>query len=345
LDRTLDENPAAEKIIPSQRGPVMSSGQRERETMSERLDRRAFLKEAVRLSAAAGLGSVGGMPVLARALERHREEKTAPIIAVARQGSPETLVRAAVASLGGMGKFVGRGDIVAVKPNIAWDRVPEQAANTDPDVVKAVVQLCLECGAKQVRVFDRSCNDPRRCYKQSGIEQAVLSLGDPAATVEHVDGNMLVPRTVKTSGATWLLYRGILEADKVINVPIAKHHNAARLTMSLKNIMGVVGGNRGNVHHDLDNNIAELNTLLAWDLIVLDAVRILTAHGPQGGNTHDVKRTDTVVAGTDPVAVDSWAATLFGITGADVPHVVLSSRLGLGEIDLKNVRITSAIPG
>jgi uncharacterized protein (DUF362 family) len=109
--------------------------------------------------------------------------------------------------------------------------------------------------------------------------------------------------------------------------------------------MGVVGGNRGNVHHDLDNNIAELNTLLTWDLIVLDAVRILTAHGPQGGNTRDVKQTDIVVAGTDPVAVDSWAATLFGITGADVPHVVRSSSLGLGEIDLKNVRITSVVPG
>ena len=313
--------------------------------MSGRFDRRTFLKKAVRFSAAAGLSAVGGMPALARALEEQREAKKISVLSIARQGSPEALVKAAVAGLGGMGKFVGRGDVVAIKPNIAWDRVPEQAANTNPEVVQAVVRLCLECGAKQVRVFDRSCNEPRRCYKQSGIQEAVLSLGDPAATVEHVDETKMVPRIVKSSGATWLLYRGILEADKVINVPVAKHHNATRLTLSLKNIMGVVGGNRGNVHHDLDNNIAELNTLLTWDLIVLDAVRILTAHGPQGGRTQDVKRIDTVVAGTDPVAVDSFAATLFGIAGADLPHVVRSARLGLGEIDLKNIRIMGVVPG
>jgi len=312
--------------------------------MSGSFDRRAFLKKALRFSAAASLSAVGGLPRLARALEEQRGVEKLPALSVARGGSPESLVKGAVAGLGGMGKFVGRGDVVVVKPNIAWDRVPEQAANTNPEVVQAVVRLCLECGAKQVRVFDRSCNDPRRCYKQSGIQAAVLALGDPAATIEHVDEKMLVQRTVKTSGATWLLYKGILEGDKVINVPIAKHHNAARLTMSLKNIMGVVGGNRGNVHHNLDNNIAELNTLVTWDLIILDAVRILTAHGPQGGRVQDVKQTDTVVAGTDPVAVDSWAATLFGINGPDVPHVVLSSRLGLGEIDIKKIRIASVGP-
>jgi uncharacterized protein (DUF362 family) len=266
-------------------------------------------------------------------------------ISVSHQGSPEALARAAVNGLGGMGRFVGRGDVVVVKPNIAWDRVPEQAANTNPEVVKAVVRLCLERGAKQVRVFDRSCNEPRRCYRQSGIEEAVRSLGDPAALVVQVDESQMVPRTVKTSGATWMLYRGIFEADKRINVPIAKHHNAARLTMSLKNIMGVVGGNRGNVHHDLDHNIAELNTLVTWDLIVLDAVRILTAHGPQGGRTQDVKQLDTIAAGTDPVAIDAWGATLFGITGADVPHIVHSSRLGLGEIDLAKVRISTVSGG
>lgn len=313
--------------------------------MSGDLDRRTFLKKALRYSAAAGLSAAAGVPAFARAIEEQSRAETAPALALARGGSPEALVRSAVAVLGGMGKFVGRGDVVVVKPNIAWDRVPEQAANTNPEVVKTVVRLCLECGARQVRVFDRSCNDPRRCYKQSGIQEAVLSLRDPAATIEHVDEKALVPRTVATSGASWLLYKGIFEADKVINVPIAKHHNAARLTLSLKNIMGVVGGNRGNVHHDLDRNIAELNTLLTWDLVVLDAVRILTAHGPQGGRIQDVKQTDTVAAGTDPVAVDSWAATLFGITGADVPHVVQSSRLGLGEIDLKNVKITTVSPG
>jgi uncharacterized protein (DUF362 family) len=109
--------------------------------------------------------------------------------------------------------------------------------------------------------------------------------------------------------------------------------------MSLKNIMGILGGNRGNIHHDLDRNIVELNTVMRFDLIVLDAVRILTANGPQGGRLQDVRVADTIVAGTDPVAVDSYGATLFGITGKDVPHVLYASQAGLGEIDLGKVRI------
>jgi uncharacterized protein (DUF362 family) len=310
--------------------------------MDFKFDRRAFLKGAVTCSlAATGLELLHGMDPLGLIGGAFAAEAARPLVAVAKGGQPEAMTRAAVAALGGMGKFVKKGDVVLVKPNIGWDRTPEQAANTNPDVVRAVVKLCLEAGAKKVRVMDRPCNDPRRCYKRSGIKDAVESIGDPAVSVEHMDERKFVSMPIKNgqSLTSWTFNKDVLDADRIINVPIAKHHNAARLTMSLKNIMGVLGGNRGNIHHDLDRNLAELNTVMKFDLIVLDAVRILTANGPQGGRLQDVKVMDTVIAGTDPVAIDSYTATLFGIRGEDVPHVVYAAQIGLGEIDLKKVKL------
>jgi uncharacterized protein (DUF362 family) len=311
-------------------------------TMTARFDRRTFLK-----GAAAGSILAAGWPLLDRlgipggSFAASAAGGGSPVLAVAEAGNPEAMVRGAVGALGGMGLFVRKGDVVVVKPNIGWDRTPEQAANTNPEVVRTVVRMCLEAGAKKVRVVDRPCNDPRRCYKQSGIKDAVESIGNPAAVVEHMDPRNFVEKEIR-NGKTlqkWTFYRDVFEADRTINVPIAKHHNASRLTMSLKNIMGILGGNRGNIHHDLDRNIVELNSVMRFDLIVLDAVRILTANGPQGGRLQDVRVADTIVAGTDPVAVDSYGATLFGITGRDVPHVLYASQQGLGEIDLKKVRI------
>jgi uncharacterized protein (DUF362 family) len=298
-------------------------------------ERRRFLRNAAGLTVTAALGGV--LPGSVPAAE-------GPAVAVARNADPATLVRSSVAALGGMSRFVGRGEVVVVKPNIGWDRTEEQAADTNPQVVQMVVRLCLEAGAKKVRVMDRPCNDPRRCYKRSGIRDAVEAINDPAATIEFMDERKFVSRPLPGGKllTEWSFYADFLEADRRINVPIAKHHNAARLTMGLKNIMGVLGGNRGNIHHDLDTYIADLNTLVRFDLVILDAVRILTGNGPQGGRLQDVKRIDTVAAGIDPVAVDSFGATLFGITGADIPHIVNASRLGLGEIDLKKIRLLSA---
>jgi len=310
--------------------------------MTIRIDRRTFLKGAAAGSlVAAGWPLTGSLRPPFGSGEALASGTGGPDLAVAAGGDPDAMVRRAVGALGGMSRFVGKGDVVVVKPNIGWDRTPELAANTNPEVVRAVVRMCLEAGAKTVRVVDRPCNDPRRCYKQSGIKDAVESIGSPAVVVEHADPRKFVEKTIR-NGKTlqgWAFYKDVLEADRTINVPIAKHHNATRLTMSLKNIMGILGGNRGNIHHDLDRNIVELNTVMRFDLIVLDAVRILTANGPQGGRLQDVRVADTIVAGTDPVAVDSYGATLFGITGKDVPHVLYASQAGLGEIDLGKVRI------
>lgn len=299
------------------------------------VSRRAFLKGAAAVSVGTALG-LDGLLGKAGAADAPRA-----LLAVARNGSPEALTRAAVADLGGIGAYVSRGDVVVVKPNIGWDRKPELAGNTNPEVVATMVRLCLEAGASRVRVMDRSCNDPRRCYRTSGILDALNAIGDPAVSVEFMDDRRFVPVEFArgVSLKKWTVCRDVLEADRRINLAIAKHHNAARLTMCLKNTMGVLGGNRGNIHQDLDQMIADMNSGIRFDLHLLDAVRILTGNGPQGGRLADVKRRDTVIASSDPVAADSFGATLFGITGADVPHVLRAARLGLGQIDPARVQL------
>jgi len=258
-------------------------------------------------------------------------------LAVARGASPAKITRAAVDAMGGMKKFVSRGDIVVVKPNMAWDRTPEQAGNTNPEVVAEVVKMCFEAGAKKVKVFDRTVNDPRRCYVQSGISDAVKALG---ADISYVDERKFKEMNVKGEAMkTWPLYTELFEADKVINIPIAKHHSLATLTMSMKNWMGVMGGSRRQIHQRLDESLVDLSGFIKPTLTILDAVRILTANGPQGGNLADVKKLDTVIAGVDQVAVDSLGATLFGMKGSDLGYVKMADKRGLGTMDIAKLKI------
>ncbi|MCX8030868.1 MAG: DUF362 domain-containing protein [Thermodesulfovibrionales bacterium] len=294
------------------------------------MNRRDFL----RLSTLAGLTiTMEGF----RGYLSHSDAALNNELAVAQGSSVEKITRAAIDTLGGMKRFVSKGDIVVVKPNMAWDRTPEYAANTNPEVVATVVKMCFEAGAKKVKVFDRTVNDPRRCYVQSGIADAAKAAG---AEVLHIDHRRF--KDVDTKGAhlkTWPIYVDVLEADKVINIPVAKHHGLAKLTMAMKNWMGVMGGSRGAIHQKLDECIAELAVFINPTLTVLDAVRILTANGPQGGNLADVKKIDTVVVGTDQVAVDSYGATLFGMKGSDLGYVRIAHQMGKGNMDLSKMNI------
>jgi len=295
------------------------------------MDRRRFLKLAALTGA--GLSMPGGIDMVARIAEA----ETPPDLAVVHGDSPAKIVAAAIAALGGIGRFVSRGDVVVIKPNIGWDRTPEQAGNTNPEVVAAMVKLCFEAGAKKVRVFDRPVNDPRRCYVQSGIAQAAGALG---ADVGYVDERKF--KDMEINGETlksWPLYTELFEADKVINIPIAKHHGLAKLTLSMKNWMGVMGGQRRQIHQKLDAILADLSTKIKPTLTILDAVRILTANGPQGGNLADVKKLDTVIAGIDQVAIDSYGASLFGMKGSDLGYVTLGSKMGLGQMNLEKLKI------
>ena len=295
------------------------------------MNRRDFLKWTAVSSA--GLTLPGSLS----ALGRIAQAAGGPDLVVARGSSTPQAVRAALDALGGMKRFVSRGDVVVLKPNIGWDRAPQYAATTNPDVVGTLAKLCYEAGAKRVRIFDNTVNDARRCYRQSGIADAAAAAG-----AEMVIMDSRKYRDVKLNGTalkSWPLYGEIFEADKVINVPIAKIHSLSGLTLAMKNWMGVMGGVRFRVHQRLDESLVDLCRVIKPTLTVLDAVRILTANGPTGGDLRDVKRLDTVVAGTDQVAVDAFGTTLFGMQPGDIEHVRLAARAGLGVMDLSKLQI------
>jgi uncharacterized protein (DUF362 family) len=295
------------------------------------MNRREFLKSAVITS----LGLTVQESVHFLIPQAEAAEKTD--LAVARGASPAKATLAAVNAMGGMRRYISRGDIVVVKPNIGWDRTPEYAANTNPEVVATLVRLCYEAGAKKVKVFDHPVNDARRCYKQSGIADAARAAG---AEVSFVDERKF--KDVRINGMalkSWPLYKDILETDKIINVPIAKTHGLATLTLGMKNWMGVMGGWRSRLHHRIDENLVDVSRAIKPTLIVLDAVRILTASGPQGGDLDDVKKLDTIIIGTDQVAVDAYGATLFGMKGADLGYVKLGHEAGLGTMNLSRLKI------
>jgi uncharacterized protein (DUF362 family) len=301
-----------------------------------RIDRRTFIRRTIASAACVA----GGVPLLdLLALPAHAVE--APALAVRKGQDIPRLVRETLAALGGMERFVRPGETVVVKPNIGWDRTVELAANTHPEVVVSVVQLCLEAGAKRVRVFDRTCNDERRCYTQSGIRAAVEELRSDRVSVEYV--NRREYREVAIRGGRaferWEFYLPAIEADRLINLPIAKHHSISRLTLGMKNLMGVIGGNRGRMHRNIADSLADITSVLLPDLTLIDATRILIANGPQGGRLEDVRVTDTVIASADIVAADAYATTLFGLQPADVASVTAGAARGLGVMDLDKVRL------
>ena len=263
----------------------------------------------------------------------------APDLVVARNGDPETLVRRAIAAIGGMERFVPKGASVIVKPNICVSyRTYEYAATTNPWVVGALVKMALEAGAGSVKVMDYPYGGAAAdAYTASGIRQQVEAAG----------GQMVVMssrRYVSTGipGGRWLtradVHDEVLKADVLINAPIAKQHSSARVTAAMKNLMGVVR-DRPAMHGNLGQAIADLNTLIRPGLTVVDAVRILVENGPGGGRLEDVRQLDTVVAGTDVVAVDSHAATLFGLEPDDLDYVRIGAAMGLGRSDLSKLTI------
>jgi uncharacterized protein (DUF362 family) len=317
----------------------------------KRLHRRAFLKSMAVAGLAAtcphliGCGGekekvAGGTTVLRTMKGAARQDIG---LAIARgSDDPKKLVRAAIDAVGGIERFVRKGDTVAVKPNIAWSRTPEQAANTNPLVVETVVEMCQDAGAKQVNVFDYPCNPVRRTYRLSGIEEAVKRAGgDIGYMDERKFEDVSIPegRSIKS----WKMYADAFDADVLINVPVLKHHSLARLTMGMKNLMGLLGGNRESIHPNLDQKLADINTVIKPHLTIMDAFRVLKAHGPNAGTPDDVILARHLIVGTDPVAVDSYGATLFRdltgqqLSGEDIGYIRIGHEMGLGEMDLARV--------
>lgn len=299
------------------------------ETKEVEMDRRAFLKV------------VGLSSLFMQGLVRNLFAKEQTAVAVAEGKDHARITRSAVAALGGMGRFVKSGNVVVIKPNMGWDRTPAQAANTNPIVVRTLVEDALAAGAKKVKVFDRTCNDERRCYVQSGMSDALKGMKN--VELKFIESERF--QKVAINGTVlkeWELYGEALSADVFINVPVAKHHGLSKLTLGLKNVMGVMGGNRGSIHKNLDTALADINSVMKSHLTVIDATRVLTAHGPQGGDLADVKALNKVIASTDIVAADAYASTLFGMKPADIPVTVAAYRRGLGEMNLNRIKILKA---
>ena len=312
--------------------------------------RRRFLIRVLQLGGASAAAVVSGALLAGRSA---RPEDITPVVGgrdhtvapnpalpelvIAQGESPQALVQRALLEMGGMGRFVARGDTVVVKPNIAWDRSPEQAATTNPDVVAEVVRQCLAAGAGSVIVTDVSCNDAQTCFERSGIAAAAKSAGAEVVLPE--------PRfftQVDLKGDTlgvWPVLEPFLDAHKLINVPIAKHHSLTGVTLGMKNWYGLIGGNRSRLHQRIHESLVDLTAFARPTLTILDGYRVLMRSGPTGGDLEDVELKKTLLVSTDPVAIDAYAAKAWW--NIDVPRLRflrLAEARGLGRSDFAALR-------
>jgi len=231
-----------------------------------------------------------------------------------------------------MGRFIASEDVVVVKPNIGFDRLPDQAANTHPAVVAEVARLCLDQRPRRVIVCDCPVAESRRAFERSGIMRAALEVGAEVVVPEE---STYYTVEISQRLGTWEVLEPFVVATKIINVPVAKHHNLTDTTAGMKNWIGITGKLRVMFHNDLDRSIAELAALMRPTLTVVDASRVLMETGPSGGRLSAVKQVGAVAVGVDPVALDAWAYSLWGTGAEDLPRLFdLAEGMGLGRADL-----------
>jgi len=261
-------------------------------------------------------------------------DTTAPEVARVMSKDYVRAVEEAVSALGGIERYVKPGDIVVVKPNIGWNSPPQLKANTDPVIVRTVVSLCFLAMASKVYVFDRTCSNPKLSYTTSGILDAAREAGAKVLYVNDVTKKLYPSVSIK--GAAFLkettVNRYILESDVLINVPVAKHHSSAGLTMGMKNLMGITGDNRSKWHWDLHEAISDINLGVKTTLTIIDATYIMLRNGPTGGSTDYLERLDTVIASGDVVSADAEAVKLFGTEPESVDYLKLAAAKGVGKI-------------
>lgn len=337
-----DDEPGA--IVPESR---LRGDKKGSQPAVDPMDRRTVLRVGVTTALAAGSVALGlglrardghGKGKALPTLKDHRVAKVpgAVEMAIARGPDAAANVRRAVEAVGGMSRFIKRGERVVVKPNIGWNRLPEQAANSNPEVVAEVVRLVAAAGAGKIWVTDVSVNTAEQCFARSGIEKAAGAAG---ATVVRPDSTAF--REVDVSGK--LLHTAdvlfpFVEADRIINVPIVKQHGLSRATLAMKNWYGVLGGQRVKLHQNIHLSIVDLAAMIKPTLTIMDATRILLANGPTGGSLADVKRLDTVAVSTDEVALDAFGASLLGLTANDVGFIIEGMKAGLGTPDWKSLK-------
>jgi uncharacterized protein (DUF362 family) len=277
-----------------------------------------------------GFGEKSGisLPNFAGELSRTQTQ-----LAIAHGTDRIRTTRAALDALGGMKRFVQKGDVVMLKPNVAFDRPPALAATTHPDSLRAVAQLVLEAGAKKVVVADNPINSPAGCFLKSGL----------AAVADELNLELIYPEQsaftdLKMDGEIlrhWpLFHRPFEKADKVIGIAPCKDHNLCSASMTMKNWYGLLGGRRNQFHQHIHSIISDFALMIKPTLVVLDGMHVLMSNGPTGGRLSDVKEMGTVVAGTDMVSVDSYGYTkLLGRDLDNLEYIHKAHDRGLGNRD------------
>lgn len=307
------------------------------------MDRRNFLRALALTGAAFSIKESGAMSVLSQSGAVSKSGKPYNLVAV-MGGEPAEMFRKAIAELGGMSKFVKKGQKVVVKPNIGWDKSPEMAANTNPQLVGEIVKQCFAAGAREVKVLDHTCNEWRNCYSNSGIEEAVKKAGGKMipAHEESYYSEVSLPKGVKLKKTK--VHKEILNCDVWINVPVLKNHGGAKMSISMKNHMGIVWDRRFFHANDLQQCIADVCTLdKAAVLNVVDAYRLMKNNGPQGKSEADAVLSKSLFISQDIVAVDTAATTFFNNVRAmpleSVGHLAKAEALKLGTMKISNLNV------
>jgi len=305
------------------------------------MDRKEFLKRAGAVGAVSALNLTGAKTLLAQGTTE--VQKTPDMVAV-MGGEPAAMLDKMLAEMGGIGKFVKKGNKVVLKPNIGWDKAPEMAANTNPELVAAMVRKCLGAGASEVIVFDHTCDNWQNCYNRSGIAKAVEGAGGKMmpGNDESYYVNYELPKAVKLKKTK--IHKAIVDCDVWFNIPVLKVHGGAKMTISMKNLMGIVW-DRGYFHqNDLQQCIADVNTFPKKPVLhIVDAYRVLKENGPQGKSISDVETPKTLFASTDPVAVDTAAVKFFNqikkMDLSTVSHIAKAQSLKLGTTDIESLNV------
>jgi uncharacterized protein (DUF362 family) len=303
-------------------------------------NRREFIKKAISMGIGAGSSLVLGKPPM---LFANNTQDSSPDLVAVKNNEPDILFKKAIELMGGMNRFVQKGQTVVVKPNIGFARAPELGATTNPLLVKSVVEHCILAGAKKVYVFDNvaetSYGIARKCYKVSGIEEAAKDRGAIVAPGDHEK----YYQKVDVPGAKMLVstdvHELILEADVFINVPILKNHRYTKFTGPMKNIKGVVWNRMEYNLTDLEQSIAEFSLFKKTDLNIVDAYRVMKRHGPQGRGPEDLTLMKTLLVSPDIVAIDAAAAKIFGLEPDSIRHLMIGNVLGLGTMNLDGLNI------
>ncbi|MDR2685127.1 MAG: DUF362 domain-containing protein [Prevotellaceae bacterium] len=309
------------------------------------MDRREFLKALAVTGVAASLKIVGGEELLAQTAKNVSTKQTVDLVAI--MGSePDIMFRRAIAEMGGIGKFVKKNHKVCVKPNIGWDKAPELAANTNPKLVAEIIKQCLAAGAKEVVVFDHTCDEWTKCYKNSGIEAAAKKAGAKVLPGNdesyYREAALMKGKVLKTAK----IHSAILDSDVWINVPILKHHGGANMSLAMKNHMGICWDRRIFHNKDLQQCIADICTLDKRPVLnVIDGYRLLKQNGPQGKSEADVVDAKALFMSQDIVAVDTAAVKFFNSAAKiNVPlehvgHIACGQALKLGTMNIDNINI------